>query len=157
MILVDANLLLYAYDPASPQHVAARHWFEATVSRQEPVGLAWVTLLAFVRIGTSPRALEHPLSLAEAEAIVSDWLDRPTVTLLNPGERHWPILRGLMIRGQVRGALVMDAHLAALAIEHGAELATTDRDFARFPGLKFFNPLDPVGARLDYVQLTTDD
>ena len=144
MILVDANLLLYAYDPSSPQHVAARNWFEATVSGPEPMGLEWATLLAFVRIGTSPHALEHPLSLAEAEAIVSDWLDRPTVTLLNPGERHWQILRDLMIRGQVRGPLVRDAHLAALSIEHGAELATTDRDFARFPGLKFFNPLEPA-------------
>jgi hypothetical protein len=144
MILVDANLLLYAYDPSSPQHVAARNWFEATMSRPEPVGMAWVTLLAFVRIGTNPRALEYPLSLAEAGAIVSEWLDRPTVTLVNPGERHWQILRDLMTRGQVRGPLVTDAHLAALTIEHGAELATTDRDFARFPALKFFNPLEPA-------------
>ena len=144
MILVDANLLLYAYDPSSPQHVAARNWFEATMSRSEPVGLSWATLLAFVRIGTSPRALEHPLSLTEAAAIVSAWLERPTVTLLNPGERHWQILREVMAKGQVRGPLVTDAHLAALAIEHGAVLATTDRDFARFPGLKFFNPLETV-------------
>jgi len=144
MILVDANLLLYAYDPSSPQHVAARDWFEGIMSRSEPVGLAWVTLLAFVRIGTAARALEHPLSLAEAEAIVSKWLARPTVTLLNPSERHWQILRDLMTRGQARGPLATDAHLAALAIEHGAELATTDRDFARFPGLKFFNPLEPA-------------
>lgn len=144
MILVDANLLLYAYDPSFPRHVAARNWFETAMSRSEPVGFAWVTLLAFVRIGTNPRALEHPLSLAEAAAIVSDWLDRPSATLLNPGERHWQILRDVMIKGQVRGPLVTDAHLAALAIEHGATLATTDRDFARFPGLKFFNPIEPA-------------
>ena len=144
MILVDANLLLHAYDPSSPRHVAARNWFEATLSKPEPVGLAWITLLAFVRIGTNPRPLEHPLTIAEAGTIVSEWLEHPNVTLLNPGERHWPILRDLMTRGQARGPLVTDAHLAALAIEHGAELATTDRDFARFPGLKFFNPLEPA-------------
>ncbi len=144
MILVDANLLLYAYNPSSPHHSAARDWFEATMSGSEPVGFAWVTLLAFVRIGTSARALEHPLPTAEAGDIVSEWLASSITTLLNPGERHWQILRDLMTRGQVRGPLVTDAHLAALAIEHGAELATTDRDFARFPGLKFFNPLQPA-------------
>jgi uncharacterized protein len=144
MILVDANLLLYAYDPSSPQHVAARNWLEATLSKSGLVGFSWVTLLAFLRIGTNPRALEHPLSVAEAEGIVSEWLERPTITVLNPGDRHWDILRKLLTKGQVRGPLVTDAHLAALAIEHGAILATTDRDFARFPGLKFFNPLDPA-------------
>ena len=144
MTLVDANLLLYAYDPSSPHHHAARNWLESTLSGREPVGLPWMTLLAFVRISTSPRPLEHPLSLTEAAAIIADWLDRPTVTLLNPGDRHWEILRGLMIKGQAHGPLIMDAHLAALAIEHGATLATTDRDFARFPGLEFFNPLDSL-------------
>jgi toxin-antitoxin system PIN domain toxin len=142
MILIDANLLLYAYDPSSPHHLAARDWLETTFSRPEPVGLAWMTLLAFLRIGTSTRPLENPLSVSEATTIVAVWLERPMVTHLNPGERHWEILRDLMTRGQARGPLVTDAHLAALAIEHGAALATTDRDFARFPGLKFFNPLD---------------
>ena len=144
MILIDANLLLYAYDPSSLQHHAARNWLETTLSKPELIGLPWLTLLAFLRISTSPRPLENPLSVAEAGAIVSDWLDRPTVILLNPGDRHWQILRDLIIKGQARGALVTDAHLAALAIEHGATLATTDRDFARFPGLKFFNPLDAL-------------
>ena len=143
MILIDANLLLYAYDPSSLQHHAARNWLESTFSKPELIGLPWLTLLAFVRISTNPRALENPLSVAEAGAIVSDWLERPTVIVLNPGDRHWQILRDMMIKGQARGALVTDAHLAALAIEHGATLATTDRDFARFPGLKFFNPLEP--------------
>ena len=144
MILLDANLLLYAYDPSSPHHHAARNWLEKTLSAREQVGLPWMTLLAFVRISTSPRPLEHPLSLTEAADIVAAWLERPMVTLLNPSERHWEILRALMTEGQVHGALIMDAHLAALAIEHGAILATTDRDFARFPGLKFFNPLDSL-------------
>jgi len=142
MILIDANLLLYAYDDSSPQHHAARNWLETTFSKPELIGLTWLTLLAFVRISTSPRPLENPLSVAEAVAIVSDWLERPTVVVPNPGERHWEILRTMMTKGQARGPLVTDAHLSALAIEHGAVLATTDRDFARFPGLKFFNPLD---------------
>ena len=142
MILIDANILLYAYDPSTSHHQAALDWLEEIFSAPEPVGLTWVTLLAFLRIGTSPRALENPLSVHEASAIIAEWLDRPMVTLLNPGERHWEILRQLMAKGQARGNLIMDAHLGALAIEHGATLATCDRDFARFPGLKFFNPLD---------------
>jgi hypothetical protein len=141
MILVDANLLLYAHDPSSPHHRAARGWLETAVSNRESVGLTWMTLLAFVRIGTSPRPLEHPLSTAEAVAIVSRWLQHPSVTIVNPGERHWEILCDLMTKGQAHGPLIMDAHLAALAIEHGATLATTDRDFTRFPGLRILNPL----------------
>jgi hypothetical protein len=81
-------------------------------------------------------------AVREAAAIVAGWFERPNVTLLNPGERHWGILRAMMTKGQARGPLITDAHLAALAIEHGAALATTDRDFARFPGLNFFDPLD---------------
>ena len=143
MIVIDANLLLYAYDPSSPRHPAARDWLESTLSKPEHVGLTWMTLLAFVRIGTSPRPLEHPLSITEATAIVSGWLQRPLVTVLNPSERHWEILRDLMTKGQAHGPLIMDAHLAALAIEHGATLATSDRDFTRFPGLRILNPLNP--------------
>jgi toxin-antitoxin system PIN domain toxin len=142
MILIDANILLYAYDPSTSHHQAALDWLEEIFSAPEPVGLTWVTLLAFLRIGTSPRALENPLSVHEASAIIAEWLDRPMVTLPNPGERHWEILRHLMAKGQARGDLIMGAHLGALAIEHGATLATCDRGFARFPGLKFFNPLD---------------
>lgn len=144
MILIDANLLLYASDTASIHHEAARRWLETTLSEPEPVGLAWVALLAFLRVGTNPRLRKDALSFAEAAAFVADWLERPMVTLLNPGERHWETLFDLMTRGQAHGSLIMDAHLAALAIEHGAILATSDRDFARFPGLKFFNPLDKL-------------
>lgn len=141
MILLDANLLLYAYDPSSPHHEAARDWLEDALSGAQHIGLAWMTLLAFVRVSTSRRLLEHPLTITEAAAIVSAWLERPTITVLNPGERHWEILREVMTKGQVHGPLIMDAHLAALAIEHGATLASADRDFARFPGLKLLNPL----------------
>jgi hypothetical protein len=142
MIVVDANLLLYASDTSSGHHQASRRWLEATLSEPEPVGLAWVALLAFLRVGTNPRIRKDAFTVEEAAAIVAGWLNRPMVTLINPGERHWDILRDIMSKGQARGPLVTDAHLAALAIEHGAILATTDRDFARFPGLKFFNPLD---------------
>jgi toxin-antitoxin system PIN domain toxin len=103
-----------------------------------------MTVLAFLRIGTSPRPLENPFSIDEATAIVAEWFERPQVTLLNPGERHWQTLCDMMAKGQARGPLIMDAQLAALAIEHGAILATCDRDFALFPGLKFFNPLDKL-------------
>lgn len=143
MTLIDANVLLYAYDRTSLHHQPAREWFEASLSSSEQVGLAWMTVLAFMRISTSPRPLDHPLSIAEAASLVSAWLARPTVTLLTPGERHWGILRRLLAEGQAQGPLVMDAHLAALAIEHGATLATTDKDFTRFPGLRIINPIQP--------------
>jgi uncharacterized protein len=143
VILVDANLLLHAYNSSSPQHDVARRWLEATFARAEPVGLAWATVLAFVRIGTNPRAFEHPLTIGEAVAIVSEWLEHAPVLILSQGENHWPILRDLLIEGQCHGPLVMDAELAALAIEHGATLASSDKDFARFPRLRAFNPLNP--------------
>jgi uncharacterized protein len=141
VILIDANLLLYAYDKSSTAHARSRRWLEAALSGERPVGLAWVTLLAFLRISTNPRAVARPLSLAEASAIVSSWLEQPCVTLPAPGPRHWEILQKAMRGAQAKGPLVTDAHLAALAIEHGAELASADRDFARFEGLRYLNPL----------------
>ncbi len=143
MILIDANLLLYAYDPRSDAHDASRKWLEATLSRSDLVRFAWLTLWAFLRITTNPRVFERPLSIAEAEGHVSSWLGQASVGILEPGERHWDILRGLTSTGQSAGPLVMDAALAAIAIEHGATLNTTDRDFARFPGLRWSNPLAP--------------
>jgi uncharacterized protein len=98
-------------------------------------------VLAFLRITTNARILEQPLSVIEASDIVDELLEQPLVGLIHPGPRHWTVLRDLMAAGQVRGPLVSDAHLAALTIEHGATLATTDRDFARFPGLRVTNPL----------------
>lgn len=141
MIVIDANLLLYAYDRKSPQHEASRTWLEATLAGPELVGFAWLTLWAFVRIGTNPRVFMRPLSMAEAEAAVSQWLAQPTVSILEPGEQHWETLQKLMNEGQATGPLVMDAALAAIALEHGATLCTTDRDFSRFVGLKWMNPL----------------
>ena len=141
MILIDANLLLYAYHPKAEQHARSRKWLEQTLSGPDLVRFAWLTLWAFLRISTNPRVFEHPLSTAEAEAAVSSWLMRPNAGLLEPGERYWDILRGLMRESQATGPLVMDAAIAALALEHGAILHTSDRDFARFPGLKWSNPI----------------
>lgn len=141
MILVDASLLLYAHDAGAPAHDAARSWWEDQLSHTHLVRLAWATVLAFVRIGTHPRVFAQPLSMEEATGIVSEWFNRPMVDLLEPGERHWPILSELLARSQARGNLVTDAHLAALAIEHGATLCSTDQDFQRFPELRWTNPL----------------
>ena len=141
MILIDANLLLYAYHPKAQQHARSRRWLEQTLSGHDLVRFAWLSLWAFLRISTNPRVFERPLSSTEAEAAVSSWLKRPNAGLLEPGERYWEILRRLMREGQATGPLVMDAALAALALEHGATLHTTDRDFARFPSLKWRNPI----------------
>jgi hypothetical protein len=143
MILVDANLLLYAYDPQAAQHDASRLWLETTLSGSELVRFPWLTLWAFLRISTNPRVFERPLSMAEADAHVSSWLTQPSAGILEPGERHWEILEQIMKEGQVSGPLVTDAALAAIAIEHGATLCTTDRGFARFPGLTWTNPIVP--------------
>jgi toxin-antitoxin system PIN domain toxin len=142
LILVDANLLLYAYHPRASQHAASRTWLEARLAGPELVRFAWLTLWAFVRIATNPRVFERPLSVEEADEVVSSWFAQPIVGVLDPGERHWDILRGLLRDGQAIGPLVMDAVLAALALEHGATLCTTDRDFSRFPGLRWMNPLE---------------
>jgi len=141
LILIDANLLIYAYNSGSREHEGARPWLEGVLSQPEPVGLAWMTLLAFMRITTTSRLMAQPFSLEEVVSIVDEWLALPQVVVLDAGPRHWEILRGLLLAGQASGALVMDAELAALAIEHGANLCTTDRDFARFAGLKVENPL----------------
>jgi uncharacterized protein len=141
VILVDANLLLYAYHPRAEQHETSRTWFEAVLSGPDPVYFAWVTLWAFLRISTSSRVFDRPLSSSEAEAAISSWLAQPVAGILEPGERHWDILRGVVRDGQAAGPLVMDAVLAAIALEHGATICTADRDFARFAGLRWINPL----------------
>jgi toxin-antitoxin system PIN domain toxin len=141
MKLVDANLLLYAHDPRARQHDATRAWFESTLSGPEIVRFAWLTLWAFLRIATNPRVYERPLSVVEAETLVSSWLVQPAAGILEPGERHWEILRDLAGSGQAVGPLVMDAALAAIAIEHGATLCYCDGDFARLNGLKWIDPL----------------
>jgi uncharacterized protein len=141
MILLDVNVLLYAYDARAEEHAKARQWLEEAFAEQQPLRLAWVTILAFLRISTNPRILANPLLTSEAVANVNEWLAYPSVAILNPGERHWSILTKLMADSQVRGPLVTDAHLAALAIEHGAQVCTADKDFTRFAGLRLINLL----------------
>lgn len=141
MILLDANLLLYAYDGTGRHHEAARTWLERTLSHEPDVRLGVVTLLAFVRISTDPRVFEQPLDPTDAIGIVAGILARPNVSLASPGDRHWRLLADVATAGQARGPMLMDAHLAALALEHGAVLATTDRDFRRFAGLRVIDPL----------------
>lgn len=141
MILVDANVLLYAHDADDLRHEVARDWLERTLASEPDVRFALATLLAFIRIGSDPRVYERPRTAAEVLAIVDGLLARPNVALASPGGRHWPTLAQLAEAGKARGPLLMDAHLAALAIEHGATLATTDRDFSRFPGLRSVDPL----------------
>lgn len=141
MILVDANLLLYSYDRAAKEHTRARSWLELSLSRTETIGLSWLTILAFLRITTSRRYETSPMGTEEASSIVTGWLALRNVVLVSPTEQHWRILSDLLPKSQARGPLIMDAHLAALAIEHGATLCTNDRDFLRFPGLKVEFPL----------------
>jgi uncharacterized protein len=145
VILVDANLLLYAYHPRAEQHEKSRVWLEKALSGPEFVRFAWLTLWAFLRIATNPRVFERPLSTSEAEAVISSWLELPAAGILEPGERHWDILRSLVRDGQTTGPLVMDAVLAAIALEHGATVYTADRDFSRFSRLRWMNPLAPGG------------
>jgi toxin-antitoxin system PIN domain toxin len=118
-------------------------WLEGVLSGSELVRFAWLSLWAFLRISTNPRVFERPLTSPEAEAAVASMLSQPPAGIIEPGERHWDILRSLMRTGQTTGPLMMDAALAAIAIEHGATLQTTDRDFSRFPGLRWANPLLP--------------
>jgi uncharacterized protein len=143
MIVIDANVLLYAYDSSDPRHPTAARWLEATLDGDDQVGLALTTLLAFVRITTDPRVYQRPMAAKVAVGHVQRWLDRRNVQLIGPSDRHWPTLLDLLLGGQARGPMVMDAHLAALTIEHGAMLATTDRDFKRFSGLRI---VDPTGV-----------
>jgi len=142
MIIVDANVLLYAYDADSPNHADAKRWLERTLGADTDVRFGLSTVLAFLRIGTDPRVYARPMSTSDAVSLVRSWLDRSNVSLALPTDRHWPLLNEMAGEGKARGPLLMDAHLAALAVEHGATLATTDRDFARFGGgLKLIDPL----------------
>ena len=141
MKLIDANILLFAYHTRAAEHTASRTWLEQALAGPELVRFAWLTIWAFLRISTNPRVFERPLSMSDAEDIVSSWLAQPAVGIVEPGERHWDILKDLTRDGRTKGPLVMDAALAALAIEHGATLITTDRDFARFQGLRTLDPL----------------
>ena len=141
MKLIDANLLLYAVDEASPQHGVAKPWLEEQLSGSETLAFAWAVLLAFVRLATNPRVFEAPLALDDALDLVDSWLEQPNATVLHPTDRHSRLLRELLAPLGTAANLTSDAHLAALSIEHGAELCSGDADFARFPRVRWLNPL----------------
>lgn len=141
MKVVDLNLLLYAVNRDSIHHTRARTWLEQILSADEPVALPWTVLLGFLRIATSARILPYPLSVEQALGVVDSWIDQPVVVLLAPGAEHWRILRELLAEAGTAGNLTTDGHLAALAIESGAELCSSDSDFARFNKLRWTNPL----------------
>ena len=141
MKLTDVNLLLYALDATAPRHRAARRWLEEQLSGTETFAFTWVVLLAFMRLGTSQRVFQRPLEPAEAFDIVDGWLAQPCATVIHPTDRHSAVLRELLEPLGTAGNLTTDAHLAALAIEHGAELCSCDADFSRFPGLRWRDPL----------------
>jgi toxin-antitoxin system PIN domain toxin len=144
--IIDTNLLVYAYVPALPQHAAAKRWLEQTLTEDEAVGLAWTSVLGFIRVVTNPRIFRVPLLVERAAAVVDDWFQQQSVEIVLPTPRHWSTLRDMLTTGQAGGALTADAHLAALALEHGATVYTTDRDFLRFPGLRIVNPLEKSAA-----------
>ena len=140
MRLVDANVLVYAVDSDVPEHATARRWLDSALGGGEPVGFAWVVLLAFLRVATHGAVFPRPLSLSEAAGVVELWLAQPPAVVVHPTGRHLSLLRGLLADTGTAANLVNDAHLAALAVEHGAELVSFDRDFQRFPGLKWSLP-----------------
>jgi len=141
MILLDANVLIYAVDAEAPQHAKARRWLEKTLSGDDAVGLPWIVALAFLRITTRTGVLRRQLSADQAVGFIDEWLAQPYVELVGPGAAHWPLLKKLLREAGAAGNLTTDAHLAALAIEAGWELATTDHDFRRFPGIRLLNPM----------------
>jgi uncharacterized protein len=141
VILPDVNLLLYAVDVESTRHPEAREWLEGALSGTEEVAFAWAVVLGFVRISTNPSVFEEPLDADQAFAYVDEWLARPVAATVAPGPGHVALLRELLQQLGVAGNLTSDAHLAALAIEHGAELCSSDTDFARFRGLRWRDPI----------------
>jgi hypothetical protein len=142
MKVVDINLLIYAINKDTPHHPQAKKWLETSLSGDEPVGLAWVVILGFLRIITNPRIMPTPLSSNIAMKITEEWLCHPSVKIVVPRERHWDILKELLTPLGTAANLTSDAHLAALAIEYGARLFSTDNDFSRFAGLRWTNPID---------------
>lgn len=143
MKLPDVNLFVYAYDLSSPRNGPALGWLEKTLSGSETVALTWQTLLGFVRISTNPAVFERALTPEEAFDLVDSWLNLPPVTIVHPTQRHAAVLRELLAPLGTAGNLTSDAHLAALAIEHGATLYSCDNDFSRFSGLRWVDPLGP--------------
>ena len=149
VIIVDVNLLIYANDMESPQHERARSWWERTMSGSETIGLPWIVVLGFLRITTHRRIFRQPLPPVRAIEIIDSWFAQPVCQLIEPTVRHWSLVKELLEPLGTAGDLTSDAHLAALAIEHGARLHSTDSDFDRFEGLRWVNPLAAAGRAQD--------
>ena len=145
MILPDINLLVYAYNSDAPHHQRARTWWEASLSATRPVGLPWVVMLGYLRLMTSRTVRIDPFTPDETVGHIRAWLGRPQVLILGPGPRHLDLIEDLMAAGHASGQHTTDVHLAALAIEHQAELFSNDSDFSRFPGLRWTDPLRTAG------------
>jgi toxin-antitoxin system PIN domain toxin len=141
MIIPDVNLLVYAHNEAAALHLAAREWWEDAVNGERSIGVPWAVAMGFIRLVTHSSVLAEPRTPIEALGIVRGWFTLPAVDPVDPGPRHLEIVEGLFHATGVAGALTTDTHLAALAIEHQAELCSNDVDFARFPGLRWRNPL----------------
>jgi len=141
MILPDINLLVHAHNSGYRRHAQAKEWWEEKLHGTQGVAMAWVVLLGFVRITTNLRILQNPFTPREALEVVRSWLDCPQINIIHPSSRHFQLFHSLVEHAGTAGSLTTDAHLAALAIERGLVLHTTDSDFARFPGLKWINPL----------------
>ena len=141
MIVVDITLLLAAVNTRAPMHKAARTWWEEQLNSDADIGLSWLVILGFIRLTTNGKVMPEPLLLADAIAIVDEWLRRPNVKTVAVTPQHWNILQNMLHAVGHGAALTMDAHLACLAIEHDAEIVTVDEDFTHFPGLKWRNPL----------------
>jgi toxin-antitoxin system PIN domain toxin len=142
VILTDVNVLVYAFREAAPDHARFRSWLQERVNAREPFGVSDLVLSGVLRVLTHPRVFSPPTPIENALQFVEAVRGQPNCVLLAPGERHWEIFVELCVKAGARGNLVPDAYLAALAIEHGCEFITTDRDFARFPGLRWRHPLD---------------
>jgi hypothetical protein len=140
LTIVDANVLLYAVNSNDPSHRQSRGWLERALAGTTPIGFPWISLLAFLRLSTHRSVFPRPLSLEDAAAAVEAWLAQPAAEVVHPTTRHLAVLRGLLVHVQGPANVVNDAHLAALAIEHGASIASFDRDFERFPGLRRVQP-----------------
>ncbi len=141
MQLVDANVLLHAVNKRAREHVPARNWLDAALNGVEPVAFAWTVILAFLRLSTHPAVYPRPLAPGQAADVVERSLNSPAALTIEPTPRHLPLLRGLLGRAGTAGNLVSDAHLAALAIDHGLQLCSADSDFARFKECRWVNPL----------------
>jgi toxin-antitoxin system PIN domain toxin len=143
MIIPDINLLVYAHNDQTPRHVQAKAWWEGLLNGREPVGLPWIAVGGYIRLMTNPRVLERPMKVDQVVEQVRAWLDQEPVRILHPGERFGDLFLDFLSALGTAGNLTTDAQLAALAVEHQAELHSTDTDFHRFPGLRWRNPLEP--------------